>query len=991
VPRPLADKILAARGRIEGERRQVTVLFCDLADSTRVAEHLGAEVYRQLLDEYLGETLRSVYRYEGVVSSLAGDGFMAIFGAPVAHDDDAARACRAALDVLTEVRLLSRRWHDRVGQPVAARIGINTGPVVVGTVGTDLRMDYTAIGDTTNVASRIEAFAPPGEACLSQATRRLIAHDFETEEVATEAFKGKREATTVFRLVRAIPRRERRHHALRGGLNRFLGRHTEVALLRERYDEARAGAGRVVFVAGEAGIGKSRLIHEFRRQLDADSYHWLEGQCVSYGTGSSYLPIIDVLRGIFEIDEGDGVEAVIAKVHGHCAALGGPAAAGEPFFRDLLAVDPGDERLARMQELHKVGFIFESVRDLAHALARQKPVVLLLEDVHWIDQSSEQLLRRLFETLAGARVLAVVTHRSEYAWPHGERSYFSRVRLHGLPPSLVDELACTVLGCDDLPPALKRVVAERSDGNPFFVEEVAKALGERGVLDAPPSDTRLLEEVPATVQEVILARIDRLPDEAKRTLQVAAVIGREFTLRVLERAAERAGDVVCELSGLELIYEKASHPELAYMFKHALTHDVAYQTLLERERRELHGKIARLIEELYADRLPEFYETLAYQYERADVPERAAHYALLSGERAAKHLAPEAEDHFRRAARLSQGRDGCGDMFVEAQAELGDLVMRRGDVDAANDAYARAMETTRDPARLRWLRNKVSHRHFVERDGVRLAYYVHGEGAGGDPQGVVPIVCFHPMIQGSYAFQDLAQRLCQEHCVVYTDARGLGASDKPEEPYDFDVRVEDALAVLRQLPYERFVLQADSDGVRVALRLYHAMPERIAKLILFGFSVVGRFAADNPLGLSEDEVAMLDEVFLKPDYGTVLASFFGLVANEPGMSAWREVLIDTWSSQFDEDTVKRFLGDALLADERLLLPGVGVPTLVIAAENDVARIERVRYMAEHIPGAKFALIKHASHMAPWTAVETFTELLTTFVATGTIPREVWEP
>src|SRR5439155_22849132 len=241
-------------------------------------------------------------------------------------------------------------------------------------------------------------------------------------------------------------------------------------------------------------------------------------------------------------------------------------------------------------------------------------------------------------------------------------------------------------------------------------------------------------------------------------------------------------------------------PELAYMFKHALTHDVAYQSLLVPDRRELHRKVARLIEELYADRLAEFYEVLAQQYQRAELPERGAHYALLAGERAAQHLAPEAEEHFRRAATLSRGRPGAEELFVRAQAALGDFVMRRGEVEGANAAYAEAIAATQDPERRRWLRSKVVERRFFERDGVHLAYYVHGAGSGGDPKSVVPVVLLHPLVQGFFAFADLAQRLCQDYCVVYMDARGTGASDRPDEPYSFDVRVADALAILQQLP-----------------------------------------------------------------------------------------------------------------------------------------------------------------------------------------------
>ena len=527
MPPLLAEKILATRGRIEGERRQVTVMFCDLAGSTRIAEQIGAESYRELLDEYLAEALPCVHRYEGLVNQLAGDGFMAIFGAPIAHDNDAERAAHAALEIQAKMRLLAERWQGRLRAPLLARIGLHTGPVIVGTVGTDLHMEYSAVGDTTNVAARIEQNTTPGEVFISSATRKLIAQDFTTEEVGSAAFKGKSSPVDVFRLVRAVARSERRHQALRSGLSRFLGRHAELALVLERFDEVRTGAGQVVFIGGEAGIGKSRLAYELRQRVGEDDVLWLEGQCVSYGRQSAYLPIADMLRGLFGIDEADSAEVVIDKVHTFCAGAEEAIAKSEPFYRDLLAVDPGDASLARMDVTMKTGFYFESVRDLFHSLARRKPVLFLIEDLHWLDESSEQLLRRLFDTLTGARILVLATHRPDYRWRHAERDNYTQLSLRGLPAKLVGELTENVLGRIAIPDRLREAIALRSDGNPFFVEEVAKVIAEQGVVD-PDAASRM--QVPATVQEVIQARMDRLDERARRTLQIASVIGREFTL-----------------------------------------------------------------------------------------------------------------------------------------------------------------------------------------------------------------------------------------------------------------------------------------------------------------------------------------------------------------------------------------------------------------------------------------------------------------------------
>jgi class 3 adenylate cyclase/pimeloyl-ACP methyl ester carboxylesterase len=995
IPKDLAAKILATRGRIEGERRQVTVVFCDLAGSTTIAEELDPEVYRQLIDEYVAESFGCVHRYEGVVNQIAGDGFMAIFGAPIAHEDDAARACRAALDIMTGVHALSEKWADRLEQRVVARIGLNTGLVVVGTVGNDLRMDYTAIGDTTNVAARIQTFANPGEIYLSDATRKLVAHSFECENVGAETFKGKREQVSVFRLVREIPRRERRHQALRGGVSRFYGRRTELAILQDRYDEARSGRGQVVFVSGDAGIGKSRLIHEFRRTLDSSGYAWLDGQCVSYGNISTYLPFIDLLRGAFDIEESDAPEAIIDKVHGFCHAAGGLVARGEPFYRDLLSVDPGDRRLDGMMEAIKVSNYFEAFRDLLLATCREQPVIVLIEDIQWIDQSSEQLLRRLLDSIAGARIAVLITHRPGYVWAYGERSYFSRISLHGLPPSLVDELTESVLGRRDLPKALRRRIAERSDGNPFFVEELAKSLHELGLLECGAHQANLAVEVPSTVQEVIMARIDRLDDEAKHALQVASVIGREFGVRVLERVKDwtsSPSESLEKLCSLELIYEKTAHPEVSYMFKHALTHDVAYGTLLHAQRRELHRRIGALIEDIYAERLPEFYETLAYQYRQAEIPGSAARYALLSGERAASRFAPEADHYFRQAIDLSRGRAECRDIFIRSQAGYGDLLLVMGQIDAANEAYQEALRVATDTTSLQWLHNKLTHRYFLERDGVRLAYYIQGTAERDeDPVRRIPIVILHPLIQGSFQFQVLAQRLCQEYCVIYTDPRGIGASDRTNEPYDFGVRVQDAVATLRQLPYAKFILLGDSDGVRMAARIFHELPERVEKMVLFGGFARFGWAPDYPIGYTPEQIEQQFAEWVTPDYRTGLGAFMAMAADEPGLSATIEFIADNWVASCDQETFRQFVHNVWVeADDRHLFPGITVPTLVMAAEADrIVPLRFVRYLAEHIPGAAFALIKGSSHAAPSTAIDTFLEIVTTWVKTGSLPRTEW--
>ena len=790
--------------------------------------------------------------------------------------------------------------------------------------------------------------------------------------------------------MREITRSERRHQALRSGLSKFLGRHAEVGLLLDRYGEAREGRGQVMFIGGDAGIGKSRLAYEFRRQLAPDSYYWLEGQCVSHGAETPLLPITDMLRGVFEIDESDASEEVIEKVRAFCRRHGGQVEEGEAIYRDILGVDSGDPTIATMEKTLKNGFYYAAVRDLVHTLSLERPVVWLIEDLHWMDKSSERILRRFFDTIAESRICVIATHRPEFRWPHAERGYFSRIGLRGLGGTFVGELAEGVAGGRDIPKSIQEAIAARADGNPFFIEEVAKSLIEQGALDDPDAISSLV--VPSTVQEVIQARIDRLDDRSKRTLQIASVIGREFTVRVLERAAQvdtQDPETLDSLQDLELIYEKRIHPELAYMFKHALTHDVAYDTLLERERRELHGRVGRLIEELYPDRLAEFYETLAQQFSAAGDKHKAAFYYLASGKRAAAILALEASAHLTRAIEFSTDEPDLLGLHLDALTVLGMLNMRLGYVDEANELFRRGAELAADLGLRESLLNRIAERRFVYREGVKIAYYVCGTRH--DPDMRTPLVCFHPLLQGSIAFQDAAQHFCQTRPVVFCDPRSVGASEGSQDYYSHEERVADAIEVVRDVGYQQMILYGDSDGTRLALEVHKAFPDRVESIILFGFAGEGTGDDGVPIGFSKKAFEEWGRNILEADYDTMLANFFLLMFNEPGAESWRESVTESWKNSFSDALVRGFLKSAVSADLRDLLKLVpeSVPLLLVSAERDAILPERVKRLCAYAPHAEFGMIMGSGHMAPFTRVDVFCEILEAFIATDKLPKEQW--
>ena len=642
TPKHLVEKILTSRTALEGERKQVTVLFVDVSGFTSLSERVDPEEVHRLMSRAFDLMLAEVHRYEGTVNQFLGDGIMALFGAPIAHEDHARRAVQAALGI---GRALEDYQRDLVPRGISfrARQGLNTGLVVVGSIGSDLRMDYTAVGDTTNVAARLQQAGEPGRVTISEATHRLVRGYFETRPIGGISLKGKAEPVVVWEVVAARETRTRLEVEAERGLTPFVGRERELGLLLDAFDRARSDRGQVTFVVGDAGIGKSRLLLELRRRV-GDEAAWQEGHCLSFGRAMAFHPLVDLLRRRFGVEEGDADAAIATKIERGVAEVGEDPGPVAPYLRALLSVDPGDASVWAMSPAQRRGETFDALRRLLVRAAERRPQVLVIEDLHWMDSASEQFLATLVDSVPALRALLIFTYRPGYANPFGERSYFARIVLAALSIEDSARMAAAVLAVDELPDDLRMLIAGKAEGNPFYVEELVKSLEESGILrrvERRYELTRPVSEIaiPGTIHDVIAARIDRLAEAPKRTLQLAAVIGREFTRRLVDRLAEireRTGDFLRELTVLELIHERRVFPELAYMFKHALTQDVAYASLLVQRRKELHQLVGLAIEELYADRLVEHYEVLAHHFLRAEDWKRALDYLLKAAEKATK-------------------------------------------------------------------------------------------------------------------------------------------------------------------------------------------------------------------------------------------------------------------------------------------------------------------------------------------------------------------
>jgi len=660
TPKFLAEKILTTRSSIEGERKVVTVLFADVANYTSIAERLDPEEVHQIMDGCFKILMDEIHKYEGTINQFTGDGVMALFGAPVAHEDHAQRACHAALSIQTSLAAYGDELQRLHGIDFRMRIGLNSGPVVVGSIGDDLRMDYTAIGDTTNLASRLESMTKPGTVLVSESVHKIARSFFEFESVGKVSVKGK-EALEAYELMRASDVETRIEAAAAKGLTRFLGRKGEIEFLKNAFEKVESGAGQVVGVVGEAGVGKSRLLIEFRNELPKNRYSYLEGQCLHYGGSMAYLPILDILRAYFDIKDDDQELAIKKKIKSKIIRLDERLRSVLPPFHELFSVKVEDESYLQLEPGEKRVRTFEALRDLLFRESDNRPLVLAVDDLHWIDKTSEEFLDYLIGWLANVRIFLILLYRPEYTHPWGSKSYYNKLGVTQLSANTSLELVQAILETDEVLPELREFILGKTAGNPLFVEELTHSLLENGSIQKRNQQyvlTRKAAEIqlPETIQGIIAARIDRIEDSLKRVMQVASVIGKEFAFRILQNILgmrEELKSHLLNLQGLEFISEKKLFPELEYIFKHALTQEVAYNSLLLNRRKEIHEKIGNAIEALYPERLEEYYELLAYHYDHSNSPKKAQEYLALANEKAAKlNAMQEAKTFFYTAMKV---------------------------------------------------------------------------------------------------------------------------------------------------------------------------------------------------------------------------------------------------------------------------------------------------------------------------------------------------
>jgi class 3 adenylate cyclase/tetratricopeptide (TPR) repeat protein len=642
----------------ESERKHVTVLFSDLSGYTAMSEKLDPEEVKEITGHIFSEISEVIDKYEGFVEKFVGDAIMAIFGIPKAHEDDPIRGIRAAVEIHNLVDGLSPELEKKIGQPISMHSGINTGLVITGAVDME-KGTHGVAGDTINLASRLGSLAKAGEILVSADTHRLAEGHYAFESLEPTRVKGKTEPVQVHKVLspKERPTTVRRLSGLRADL---IGRRVEMAQLGEAVEQLREGKGRIFSICGDAGTGKSRLIEEFKASCDLEEIQWLEGHAYAYSQNIPYFPMIDLLNRAFQIEEGDSPEKVRQKVESGAENLVGNKEDVVPYLGSLYSLSyPEIEEVS--PELWKTR-LRDAVGMILSALAQSAPTIFLLEDLHWADPAFVEFLRHtLLEIRQPAIVLCAYRPAFSLFTTHQIGSIarvYREIRIQDLSSSEAQDMLESILKSENIPDDLRRFVQNKAEGNPFYLEELVNSLIESETLIRDNGSWKATKpitetDLSTTIHGVISGRIDRLERETKRILQEASVIGRAFLYEILKRITELKHDIDRFLRGLEqldIIRTRSLQPDLEYIFKHALTQEVVYSGLLKKERQEIHERIALVMEQIFHDRLPEFYETLAFHFAKGQSVIKAVDYLTKSGEKSlARYAVEEAHQYFKEA------------------------------------------------------------------------------------------------------------------------------------------------------------------------------------------------------------------------------------------------------------------------------------------------------------------------------------------------------
>ena len=644
LPQGITEKILSQRDKIEGERKQVTVMFCDMIGFTPLSENLDPETMYTMMDQVYEILIHKVHDYEGTVNEMTGDGIMALFGAPIALEDAPQRTLRAAISIHREMIRFNEKLKQAKGglPPIQMRIGIHTGLVVVGTLGNDLRVEFKAVGDTVNLAARMEQLAEPGTTYVTEDTFKLTEGYFRFEALGDKEIKGKKKSLRVYRVI--APSRRRTHFdvSTERGLTPLVGRQRELELVIDGYERSTEGRGQAISVISEAGIGKSRLLYEFRKAVTNEDVTFLEGRCLSYSRNVAYYPIVDLLKANFDIQDTDTDQETREKVTKGLQSMKVDEASALPYLLELLSVkESGIDQIPLSPEARQERTI-EAIKKIVLRGSEIRPLIMATEDLHWMDSSSEDVMKELLESIAGTRVFLIFTYRPEFVHTWGSRSYHSQVTLNRLSNRETLTMATNILDVPYIERSLEDLILQKTEGIPFFIEEFIKSLKDLRIIERKDKTYQLSRDIkklsiPSTIQSVIMARVDALTEGTKEVLRTGSVIEREFSYDLIKSVTGLPEqELLSHLSTLkdsELLYERGIYPKSTYIFRHALTREVVYDSILIKKKKQLHEKIAGIMEEIYKEDICYHYGVLAGHCIASEKYEKGAEYARLEAKR----------------------------------------------------------------------------------------------------------------------------------------------------------------------------------------------------------------------------------------------------------------------------------------------------------------------------------------------------------------------
>ena len=703
TPKYLAEKILTTRGYIEGEKKLVTILAADVSHYTAISEKLDLESVHTIMDGCFKRLIAEIHLYEGTINQFLGDGLMAIFGAPITHEDHALRACYVALNIqksLTDYAEKLRREYDI---DFRMRIGLNTGQVVVGGIGDDLRMDYMALGDTTNIAFLLQQRAEAGKILISEKVYSHVQGYFLCKPEGRGNLKNRTRPVAYYMLLSELEKRSKLEiEAEKNALTGFVNRAKELSMMNDLFEQVKENKGQVLCIVGDAGRGKSRLIYEFQNQFDPDKVTCLESQCMAFGKNIPYGPIKELLKKNFRISEGDSKETISRLLQKRIQKIDNRLMKSMPVLLKLLSADQKDETIENTDPERTKKLIFEALRILILSGSQIKPLILVVENLQWIDNTSEAFMSYIVESIANFPVFLILTCRIGYDYPFRAKSYSRLISLTRLSDIDSKTIIQSLLPDASLPRNFIRKILDKAGGNPLYIEEMIKSLLEKGTIVKESDGFRLTKdvreiEIPETIQEIVLSRIDRLEEYSKQTIQAASVIGREFSLKLLslkDQIERQLEGCIKELKNLELVSEKTFSPEIEYIFKNVVTKDVIYNSLLLKRRKELHKKIAQTIEEIHKDKTDDYLEMLAYHYVHSDEVDKAVLYLVKAGEKAQSVYGNmEGISFFKEAIHLMTSHPGAWDEELKKShvglAALYDLV---GDYRRSMEHYHACIE-----------------------------------------------------------------------------------------------------------------------------------------------------------------------------------------------------------------------------------------------------------------------------------------------------------